>query len=447
VATSSISGLSSGLDTATIIDQLMQLESASQTKLKTRQTTENSILAALRAINTDTAALATKAATLAKPATWQAMQGTVTGTGVSVTTEGTASATSFSYTVESLAVSHQIGFTSSAALTDVVAQSQVTITGSDGVPHDIDAGGGTLKELADAINASSATTGVKATTVRVADGSYRLLAESTATGTATAFTLTNGDGSALLGGAAVRAGADARIALGVGITATSTTNTFEDLVPGLDLTLGATTTVGTTGTVAIAPNTTSLSSSVSDLVDQVNSLLSTLDKATANKATSGTAGILYGESVARDLRNSLVNTVFGGSTGSMAAYGIQTDRSGKLVFDADAFQKAYNADPAAVAAKFTSGATTAADGWAARVATVTTAASKYATGTLTSAINGHTSTVTALSKSISDWDTRLELRRTSLERQYTALETALSNLNSQGTWLAGQISSLPSWDS
>lgn len=445
MATSSISGLASGLNTADIIDQLMQLESVSQNKLKNKQTTENSILAGLRQINTDTAALAGKAATLAKPSTWEAMQSTATGTGVTVATNGAASATSFSFTVDRLAASHQLGFASSAPLTDVVAQSQITITGSDGVEHDLSTGGGTLKELVAAINGASATTGVKATAVRVADGSYRLLAESTTTGAATSFTLTNGDGTDLMGGAAVRAGADAQISLGLGITATSTTNTFKDLVPGLDVTLGATTTVGTTGTVAIAPNTSSLSTTVGDLVTQVNSLLSSLDKLTANKMKAGTAGVLYGEPVARELRDELLTTVFGGSSGSMAAYGIQTDKYGKLVFDADAFQKAYSADPAAVAAKFTTGATTADDGWAARVASVATTASKFGSGTISSAIEGHTSKVSALSKSIADWDTRLDLRRAALERQYASLETALSNINSQGTWLAGQIAGLPSW--
>ncbi len=44
---------------------------------------------------------------------------------------------------------------------------------------------------------------------------------------------------------------------------------------------------------------------------------------------------------------------------------------------------------------------------------------------------------------IADWDVRLEQRRTSLERQYGALEVALGKLQSQSSWLAGQISSLP----
>ena len=39
-SSASISGLGSGLDTASIVDQFMQLEAASQNRLKSRQTSE-----------------------------------------------------------------------------------------------------------------------------------------------------------------------------------------------------------------------------------------------------------------------------------------------------------------------------------------------------------------------------------------------------------------------
>lgn len=127
----------------------------------------------------------------------------------------------------------------------------------------------------------------------------------------------------------------------------------------------------------------------------------------------------------------------------MASLGLQTDKTGMLVFDDVAFDKAYAADPAGTAAKFTSGASTATDGWLARVATVAKAASDSTTGTLSQAITGRNSTISEMDKSIANWDLRLDLRRTSLQQQYTALETALSSMQSQGTWLAGQIASLP----
>ena len=444
-ATSSISGLASGLDTASIIDQLMQLEKVPQDKLKTSQDNENTVLAALRSLNTDTALLASKAATLAKASTWQTLQGTSTGTGVSVAVTDKAAPASFTLTVDRLATTHQLGFSTGAALTDVVAGSQIKITGSDGVAHNISVGGGTLQEMVTAINGSSADTGVKATAVKVSDGSYRLIAESTKTGAASAFTLTKDDGSALLGGAAVRAGTDAQISMGLGITATSATNTFTDIVPGTSVTLDPTTAIGTTSTINVKQNSSGIAASVGSFVDQINALLTKIDTQTAVKTDTAAAGVLVGDPTARALRDQLLNTVFGDSTSSMATYGVQTDRYGKLVFDATAFQKAYDADPAGTAAKFTSGATPAQDGWIARVSSVTKGASDSLDGTFANAINGHTTTVTRLQKGIEDWDTRLELRRTSLERQYTALETALSTLQSQSTWLSSQISSLPTY--
>jgi flagellar hook-associated protein 2 len=445
VATSSISGLASGLDTASIIDQLMQLEAVPQTKLSTQKDTENAVLSSLRALNTDAALLASKAATLAKPATWQTLQGTVTGSGVSVSVTDKASATSFTMTVDKLATTHQVGFSTAAALTDVVASGDLKLTKSDGTVTSISTGTGSLQDVVAGINAKTSDTGVKATAVRVADGSYRLLTESTKTGASSAFTLTNADGSDLLGGTTVRAGADAQISMGLGITATSSTNTFTDIVPGVTLTIDPTTTLGSSSTVSVAQNSSGIASSIGSLVDQVNALLTKLDTQTAVKSGTNAAGVLVGDPTARALRNQLLQTVFGDSTSSMATYGLQTDRSGKLVFDASTFSTAYAKDPAGVAAKFTTGATPAQDGWVARVATVTKLASDSTDGTLANAIAGHTSTVDRLTKSISDWDDRLALRRTSLERQYTALETALSSLNSQSSWLSSQIASLPTY--
>ncbi|MGK3945797.1 flagellar cap protein FliD N-terminal domain-containing protein, partial [Streptomyces caeruleatus] len=66
----SISGLASGLDTATIINQLMQVEAAPQNRLKTRISDEKLVLSSLQALNKTIAGLAIKAETLAKDTAW-----------------------------------------------------------------------------------------------------------------------------------------------------------------------------------------------------------------------------------------------------------------------------------------------------------------------------------------------------------------------------------------
>ncbi|GAA1137802.1 flagellar filament capping protein FliD [Nocardioides aquiterrae] len=440
MATSSISGLASGLDTAGIIDQLMKLESVPQTKLRDQQTAENNVIKALRQLNTDTALLASNAAKLAKTDTWQTLKATSSSSAVTATASPTASASSFTVVVGQLAKAAQTTYGKDVALnTDVrtVAGDPVVLTAADGTTRTIDVGTGSLKDLAAGINAAKA--GVTATTVRTGATTYRLLLTADATGAGSAISLTNVD----LGTATTDAGQDAQLTIG-GIAASSKSNTFTDLVPGVTVTLAATAKNGDTSTVSVAQDSSGVKTSVKALVDQVNALLTSIDTQTAAKTSTSPAGVLAGDPTARSLRTALLNTVFGDDTTSLAPYGIQTDRYGKLVFDADKFAAAYAADPAGVAAKFTSGATSATDGWAARVATVTKSATDTYTGTITNAITGHTTTVDRLSKSITDWDGRLELRRSTLERQYTALETALSSLQSQSSWLAGQINSLPS---
>jgi flagellar hook-associated protein 2 len=441
VATSSISGLASGLDTATIIDQLMQLEAIPQNRLKSQQTGEKSILSAFMALNTDVSLLGSKAEALAKASAWQTMKGTSSNPAVTATVAADATAGAFTVTVDRLAVAHQVGFAQAMGMDDRVATGAVRLTSSDGTVHTITTSGGTLKEVVDGINGSTEQTGVHATAVRVADGSYRLLVQATGTGAKSRFTL---DGIDLLGAATVQQGEDAQVDLGLGITATSSSNTFADLVPGVTLTLASTATAGTTSTITVARDTNGVKSQVKALVDQVNSLLGSIDASTAGASGSKAAGVLAGDSTARSLRDALADTIFGAGTTSMATYGLQTDRYGKLVFDEGQFDKAYAADPVGTAAAFTTGATPATNGWVARIAAVTKSASDSVGGTITTAINGRNTTIDRLQDSIDDWNLRLDLRRTTLTRQYTALETALSTLQSQGSWLAGQLASLPS---
>jgi flagellar hook-associated protein 2 len=65
------------------------------------------------------------------------------------------------------------------------------------------------------------------------------------------------------------------------------------------------------------------------------------------------------------------------------------------------------------------------------------------TGRLSQIIAGNQSQIDELDVKISDWDTRLAAKEAGYRTQYANLETALGKLKSQGTWLSGQLSSLP----
>ncbi|GAA4810355.1 flagellar filament capping protein FliD [Nocardioides caeni] len=439
--TSSIGGLASGLDTTSIINQLMTLEAASQTKLKTQVTTEQSKVTALQKLNTALQSLVTSAGalgtnTVSTTSVWSSLKATSTNSGVTVSASTSAAAGGFTVTVGQTALTHRLAFTDAHARTDVVtgAGTSVLLKRAGEPDVQIDTANGTLEELAAAINASDS--GVRATLVRTGTNGgtdqYRLLVESASTGGDQAFELTDSTGAALLGGATVRAGQDAVIDIG-GIAATSSTNTFADVVPGVTITL-ATSATGSSD-VTLARDAAGASASVKSFVDQINTLLTQMQTTTANSKDG--SGVLGGDSTVRRVASALQDAIYPGDGSSMASYGIQIDRYGKLVFDESAFATAYAADPAATAAAFTG-----TGGFASRVEAVATAASDKYDGSITGAINSHSSTITRLNKNIEAWDQRLEIRRAALERQYTALETALSQLNSQSSWLTSQLESL-----
>jgi flagellar hook-associated protein 2 len=437
MASASISGLGSGLDTASIVDQFMQLEAAPQSRLKSRVASEKSVVSLLQALNTKVAALATRAADLIKPGGLTAVTATSSDTKVAVTATSAAGPGGFSVRVDQTAASHRLELADAAGLTTSGAvPTALRLDRLDGsAPVDITSDG-TLTGLVNPNNDPASATGLRATAVKVGTDQYRLVVESATTGAAGDFTLTAADGSDLLGGATVRAGRDAQVMIGDTIVATSATNTFADLVPGVSITLAADATAGTTSQVAMTRDPATASGALKGLVDAVNAVLSDID--TQTRSGGGGKGPLAGDGALRDVRDRLLSTVFPADGSSLADLGLQTDRYGKLALDEATFKKAYAADPAAVQARLTAPDT----GFVSRVGQVAKAASDRVDGTLTTAITGRNDAISRLDDGIEAWDLRLELRRTALTRQFTALETALNQMNSQSSWLAGQLSSL-----
>jgi flagellar hook-associated protein 2 len=299
-----------------------------------------------------------------------------------------------------------------------------------------------MNGLVKAVNAASA--GVTASAVRLDDGSYRLRVVSNTTGANSDFTLTNTDGSALLGGTTVVAGQDAAITVGAD-TVHSATNTFTSLVQGLDVTIAPGTAAGTTADLTVARDATTASNNLKSLVDAANDILSQIDTLTAYDATTQKSGALAGDSAVRELRGKVVDTVTSAADGSsLASVGVQTDRYGKITFDATAFATAFAADPATVTAKLGAPSTATVPGFASRLEAVGKLASDSVDGTLTTDIQGHQSTATTLQKGIDDWDVRLAAKQDALNLQYSNLEVTLGKLQDQASWLSGQISSLAS---
>jgi flagellar hook-associated protein 2 len=454
-----IDGLISGLKTTDLIDSLMQAEAVPQTLLKNKVTDSTNFITAMQALNSKLAALSDSAAKLALP----------TGTDLHT---ASSSSTSVTATAGPGAVDGTIDFT-----VDRLAQSQVMVTGpltqwpdqpptltfvaADGTMTQVTATSSSLADVAAAIN--KAGVGVSATQVAAgldpATGQqlYRLQLSSTKTGAAAAFTayrgtpadVTAGTATNLLsdaGAAQVRQAQDAQLTLWAGTgaaqTVTSATNTFSDVLPGVTVTATAAST--TPVTLTVARDDKSISDAAKSLVTSVNDILSFISAkqavSTSTDTAGGTvvtAGVFTGESVTRDVNQKMVDSIIAPINGvSPSTYGISITRDGAVTFDPDAFSKAMAADPETVKAAVAT--------IAQRVADAAKGASDTYTGSVSLKIQGEQATVKSLNDQITDWDTRLSDRRSALEKTYANLEVQLQQLQSQSSWLTGQLSSLPS---
>jgi flagellar hook-associated protein 2 len=453
----SVDGLVSGLDTTSLVNQLVAAEGIVQKQLETRLSQTQRSAEAYRSINSKVDALRSAAEGLTKASTWTAAKATSSSTAVAVAVTGTPQPGSITFRVTSVAAAHaQVGTTQTAPPTTAGVYSTLTVRGADGAVTGTVAVGGTgsLDDAAAAINASSH--GLNATVLQVEPGKYALQVSSRATGAAAAFSVST-DSSASTGFSILRQGKDATIVLGdaapqttpqtTPLTIRSATNTFAGVVPGGTLTV--TREDPTAVTVDVSPDPDAVAAKVQALVDAANAALTEIDRHSANGKDS--KAVLRGDSNLRRLTDQVlaaVSDLVAGS-GSPGSAGVQLTREGKVSFAKDTFLARLAADPAAVRralagpAEAATGTTPArGEGVAVRVEKLAKQVANVTTGSLALLAKGRDELAADIQVRIDDWDLRLEARREALTRQFSAMETALSSLKQQSSWLAGQLSSL-----
>ena len=306
-------------------------------------------------------------------------------------------------------------------------------------------GTGTLAEVATAINNAGAI-GTRAAIVQVAEGEYRLQLNAIETGAASAIDVDLGQFTGLTGFTTLSTGQDAQIRIeGTNpYTVSSADDTFDDLLPGVDVTLAGV--PADEVVVNVTRDSDTLADRVQALVDAVNEVVSGFKEASAYDADENQAAILTGNSTIRragdELTAALIGPVAGAALGSVGLTGVSINSDGTFEFDRAVFDQAYEDDPAAVervyAAPFGSGD----DSVISRVLAEVDDATAFGTGYLRSAEDAENARVEDLDDSIAAWDRRLEIREDVLRATYTRLEAALAQLQSQSTWLAGQINTL-----
>ena len=436
----SLDGLASGLDTTALISSVMQVEAIPQTLLKYKSQDLQSMVSALQGLNSKVAALATQATAAAKPGALDLNTATTSSDKVTATTTAAAKAGSIDFQVTKLA---QTQVTVTPKVNAVVGWPYTTMTiNSGGQAYTIEPLSSNLDDVVKSVNAAGA--GVTASKVAVGAGEYRLQFTATKSGEAGAFTITIPAPRSPTS----RRRRTQRFHSG---RARSTAQVREILDQHLH------------GSAARRLSHRQGSQCRSrhahrgprrrrhhqtrlrPRLRRQWHLLLTWPPGPPSRAppiragASTTAGIFAGDSAVRSVNQSILSAAslpVGTPPRSPSEIGISITKTGTMEFDEKKFSAALAADPAGTAAKVQEIATRIA-------AAATTASDKY-DGTLTKKITGQQSEVRDLADRISDWDTRLESRKATLQRTYSGLEVALSNMQAQQSWLTAQLGGLSS---
>ncbi len=287
-----------------------------------------------------------------------------------------------------------------------------------------------------------------------------------ATSGATGGFTVSGSGSLLttIGLAETVAGQDASFTVG-GTAYTRSSNTgISDVITGVNLNLSSVTTAPVTLTVGSSGATTEdIKKKILDFTNQYNSIIDLVSMKTSEKRITSPKNLseflqapMAGETrygrVADDLRTRMTAVVTGQPSGFMtlADIGITTgvigsgDRSGKLIVDETKLEEAINTNRTAVRDLFTKMGTgtgvTADDGVARKISE--TISQLRVGGSVDSAIQGANAQIQSLQTSITRFTTQLDAKRVYYERMFTGLEKSVGAMQSQGSWLSGQLTAM-----
>lgn len=339
-------------DVATQAANLQQKQAqldAESSGLDTLNTALTDFQTAIDALNSDTDG----------PVTFSA---TSSNDSATITANSQAQAGTYSFYVEQLAQAQQSTFDLNDNTFSATGTFELTM-GDSSMDIDLAAadasgdGDGYIdaSELVNAINDSDDNPGVSAALVKT-DGATTIMLTSENTGAQSAFSvsISGHDASTDTSMTAptltkMTTAQDAIIHLGgaTGPAITNSTNTFDDVIPGVSMTFTETTDENDAlTTFTVAEDDSGTQAKVQTFVDAYNTLVDTVNSLTTTGSDSASAGIFAGDSGLKSLTSQLDDLAHASYNGvSIVDYGITLDANGHLQIDTDRFNEAMDEDP------------------------------------------------------------------------------------------------------
>ena len=452
-----ITGLASGLDTNSIISELMSIAKQPLTALQNQQSGITALNTNLTAIQSALQGLATNAQALSSTSLFAPSQ-TVSSQDASLVAATAVSGVGavvggYQVAVSQMATASQATYSFASQSTPNTITVTPSTNGTAGSAQTYNlAANATAQDLANAVNADQ--NGSVWGTVVNGD----LVFSDRTTGAPSSFNVSDSAGSMALQGTAT-AGTNAIYSINGKTQPTSPSNTINNAIPGVNLTLGGITTGMAGGGVNITvspPNlsTSGIQSAVQTFVSSYNAVLDQINAqlTQAPSKTDPTQGKLQGDPELRDLLSNMRQAMYTGGMGlpagmaSMLDIGVSTGATtggstpnqnaitGHLTIDSTKLAAAIQSNP--------SGVTAVLKSWSQGFTSMVNAVGQVG-GTIDTRIQGDNTQLSNLTHQISTMQSGLTDKQAQLTQQFAALEAALSQNQSTSAWLTNQLNSLP----
>ena len=432
------SGLATGMDTASIVSQLIELKRAPIYRLQRQRKSYENQISALGTLKTKLTALQDAAKALDTANEFASLTASSANENVVKVTAG-ATAAPGTYDIEVTAVAESQKSRSQGYDNALVSMGEGTMNFTvGGELQSLELTGyTTLEDLAERVN--NEILGVSATIINdgSATGGYSLVLTGDA-GTGSAFTV---DASGMTGGTPpafteIQAASDAALTID-GIAIAANGNHLDDVISGLTLDLTGVSTVGVATRVSVETDATGVKDQVKALVDAYNDLLTYYEDGTKPD------GVLVGNTTARSVVKRMENLMSashsgGGAFTILAQIGIERQQSTRtLKFDETKFDAALADNYAAVRDLFIE-----REGNIGKASLIDTAVEE-----LTDSIDGMfkigteslNRRVDNVDSTIERYEMSIESYRITLERKFLAMERSVSLLQAQGNYLSSIV--------
>jgi flagellar hook-associated protein 2 len=473
-------GIGSGLQANEIVTKLVALESQPIVNLQTASDKLQTKISAYGQIQSAVSSVRDAARKLTSADLWGATAAaSADATAVNATTSAGAQVGTYSVDVTALAKPQSVvSKTSLASGSSTVGSGTLTIdigtwTGnsfaakSGATPVTITVGANdTLVNIRDKINSSNS--GVKASIITDSSGS-RLVMQSATTGEANGFRITaadagdgnNGDdaglsalaydpGNATAGTNLSQAASDAEATIN-NVPIKSASNTLSEVISGLTITLSKVTSSPTITTgpinITVSQDTAAITKAITDFATAYSSMATLVKGNTKYDESTKTAGTLQGDSGALSVQNQF-RSILGSSSdasstfGTLSSIGLEIQTDGTVKVNSSKLTSSLG-NLAEVKKLFSNSDSVdeKKDGIMTRLRVLSD--NLLSTdGILTVRTSGLKQTITDNRSRQESLQNRVDLYEKRLKAQYTALDTIMAGLNSQGNYVSQMINSL-----